>query len=320
MTLQIIVSAKCGGVYDFAQSFLGQLKEFDAKIVVLNKQNVKQWTVNNDSIYIQLSAYGYQKRGMPFWLLFEVFKKRKNIKRLGIYFHELYAFGYPWTSSFWCSPFQRFITLSFARLADFWITNREDSAQWLKRFAQNKPNRVIPVFSNMGELKAPIYKKSKNIVVFGSPQLREKTYNIVGKELFMWAKKNNYRIHDIGYQCTDLNSVLLLNNVIQHGNLSKRNVAKILSVSEIGLISYPSEALGKSGVFAAYMAYHLCAIVISKKYLERDGLVPGVHYLQAFPNNTKKKRLMNEIKKNGWLWYQDHNVKFHIKAFKELYV
>lgn len=39
----------------------------------------------------------------------------------------------------------------------------------------------------MGELRAPIYNKSKNIVVFGSPQLREKTYNNVGKELFLWA-------------------------------------------------------------------------------------------------------------------------------------
>lgn len=77
MALQIIVSAKYGGVYDFAQSFLGQLKEFDAKIVVLNKENVKKWNINNDSIYIQLSAYGYQKRGMPFWLLFEFLRDEK---------------------------------------------------------------------------------------------------------------------------------------------------------------------------------------------------------------------------------------------------
>src|SRR5262245_52331834 len=56
-------------------------------------------------------GYGYADRGCPFWLVqgLEQWRRRGGGRRLVTMFHELYAFGPPWRSSFWTMPLQRSI-------------------------------------------------------------------------------------------------------------------------------------------------------------------------------------------------------------------
>lgn len=57
----------------------------------------------------------------------------------------------PWKSAFWLSPFQRLIALSFAKISDQHLTNRDISKSWLEKYT-SRPVEYLPVFSNVGEI------------------------------------------------------------------------------------------------------------------------------------------------------------------------
>src|SRR2546429_764945 len=60
------------------------------------------------TVLLHYVGYGYEKRGCPFWLVngLEQWRKGESDRRLVTMFHELFASGPPWRSSFWTSPLQ----------------------------------------------------------------------------------------------------------------------------------------------------------------------------------------------------------------------
>ncbi|MBI5430570.1 MAG: hypothetical protein HY938_08955 [Nitrosomonadales bacterium] len=283
------------------------------QLVHLSKESTADWKVDkDDTVVLQMSGYGYARRGAPLWLLRELEARRNDIKTLGIYFHELYAFGPPWSSSFWLSPVQRHIASRLAELSDFWMTNREGSAQWLRRYAGDKPHAVLPVFSNVGEsIKLPAIGLPR-IVVFGSAGLRQASYQAAGDELFSWAKSASLEIHDIGPPIADtqLDEILCANGVIQHGRLDEREVGSLMEGAQFGLLAYPAEYVAKSSVFAAYCAHGICPVVISKNYVQADGLVADNHYLTEVPD-AKAMLSAPNIGLAAREWYRPHNLESH---------
>jgi hypothetical protein len=317
--IQIILPIhEAGGVYDFACKLKSAIGQHAVRLVHLSKENVGEWKVDpDDTVVLQLSGYGFDKRGAPLWLLREMEKRRKHIKSLGIYFHELYAFGPPWSSAFWLSPLQRHIARKLAELSDFWMTNREGSAQWLRRFADDKPHAVLPVFSNVGEPTAPAQPRLPRIVVFGSPGLRQKTYLASGDKLFAWAKQASLEVHDIGAPIEDMRvaDALRANGVILHGHLEERQVGQLMEDAMFGLVAYPVEYAAKSGVYAAYCAHGVCPLLISNDYVQADGLVAGHHYLPGIPDDEKALQDPS-IRQAAWEWYQSHRVGRHAVVIK----
>lgn len=307
-----------GGVYDFACKLQAAIGDDSACLVHLSRENVSDWEVGpDDTVVLQLSGYGFAKHGAPIWLLREVEKWRKDIKTFGVFFHELYAFGPPWTSSFWLSPVQRHIARRLAELSDFWMTNREGSAQWLRRFAGDKPHAVLPVFSNVGESTAPAQPRFPRIAVFGSPVLRQKTYEAAGDTLFAWANQASLEVHDIGEPIGDMQmaEALRANGVVQHGHLNEHQVSQLMADSLYGLLAYPVEYVAKSGVFAAYCAHGVCPLLISNNYVQADGLVAGKHYLRDVPN-AEAVFDTTAIGQRAWEWYQPHRVGWHTELIK----
>ena len=213
-------------------------------------------------------------------------RRREHIKTLGIFFHELYAFGPPWSSSFWLSPMQRHIARRLAEVSDFWMTSREGSAQWLRQYAGDKPHAVLPVFSTIGEPDSIAQARSPRIVVFGSAGLRRATYQAAGDKLFAWAKQASLEIHDIGAPITDAQLAVTLraNGVIQHGRLGDEAIRRLMQDALFGLLAYPVEYVAKSSVFAAYCAHGICPLLISNNYAQADGLEAGRHYLPGVPD------------------------------------
>jgi hypothetical protein len=69
-----------------------------------------------DTVLLHFVGYGYAKRGLCFWLAegLQQWKSRSPRRRLVTMFHELYAFGLPWRSSFWTSLPQRRIARALA--------------------------------------------------------------------------------------------------------------------------------------------------------------------------------------------------------------
>src|SRR5437763_15659269 len=77
--------------------------------------------------------YGYQKRGLPFWLVPILCRVRETFEgRLIVIFHELFASGPPWKSEFWLQPLQKKIARDIARLTDARLVSSESMQQMLE--------------------------------------------------------------------------------------------------------------------------------------------------------------------------------------------
>jgi len=310
-----------GGVYDFARTLQAAIGSDLACLANVSEKNASDWKVGpDDTVLLQYSGYGFARRGAPIWLLRALETRRHDIKRLGIYFHELHAFGPPWRSSFWLSPLQRHIASRLAKLSDFWMTNREGSAQWLSKFSGEKPHVVLPVFSNVGESLSRPEVRFPRIVVFGSPSLRQKTYQVVGDKLYAWARQASLEVHDIGAPIVDaqLAETMSANGVIQHGLLDENEVGNLMDKAKFGLLAYPVHVIAKSGVFAAYCAHGICPILLSDSYEATDGVVAARHYLTGIPSNSVSVLEANQIGDGAWSWYQGHRVAVHAKKILRL--
>ena len=80
-----------------------------------------------ETVLLHYSGYGYAPRGAPLWLVegLERWKEHRARRRLIVMFHETWASGLPWQSSFWLCPLQRWCVARIARLADAVVTNTE---------------------------------------------------------------------------------------------------------------------------------------------------------------------------------------------------
>lgn len=107
------------------------------------------------TVLLQYSGYGYAKRGWPLWLLqgLKQWKQSGLSHQLITYFHELYAFGPVWNSSFWFSRLQRDTVRELSKMSAAIFTNREAAAAILASWnkTEAKPVIAVPVFSNVGE-------------------------------------------------------------------------------------------------------------------------------------------------------------------------
>jgi hypothetical protein len=316
----VVPPQQTGGVFDFACKLKEAIGQDAVRLVHLSKENAADWKVGpGESVVLQLSGYGFDKRGAPLWLLRAIEKRRMHIRTLGVFFHELYAFGPPWSSSFWLSPVQRHIARRLAELSDFWMTSREGSAQWLRRFAGDKHHAVLPVFSTIGVPDSLAQARLPKVVVFGSAGLRQATYQAAGDKLFAWTRQASLEIHDIGAPITDtrMAETLRANGVIQHGRLNDREIRRLMQDARFGLLAYPVEYVAKSSVFAAYCAHGMCPLLISSNYAQADGLVAGSHYLPGVPDAGDLSQAAS-IGQAAWRWYQPHDLNIHASTLLEL--
>ena len=88
------------------------------------------------------------------------------------------------------------------------------------------------------------------------------------------AKRKGLEIHDIGPPMQDgaLAQRLAQEGVVAHGKLSAEEVSRALSGAAYGALSYPTDYVSKSGVFAAYSAHGMCPILLWQDYRPHDGL------------------------------------------------
>jgi hypothetical protein len=311
---------RSGGVFDFATR-LGEALGTTAQVVHLSRKTVRDWKIApGDDVVLQMSGYGFQKRGAPLWLLDELRARRGEIRKLGVFFHELYAFGPLWSSSFWLSPVQRHIARQLAKLSDFWLTSREESARWLLLADPLKPHEVLPVFSNVGESDKAAKPPSRRVAVFGGPGLRLATYRAAGPKLFEWARSCQLEVHDVGSALPDaeMSRQLAAQGAVMHGCLNEAQVGHVMRKSDFGLLAYPVEYVAKSGVFASYCAHGACPILISDNYRQTDGLTPGVQYIAGIPADGTARDLHARIGQAAWDWYQPHQLQRHVDVLRRL--
>jgi hypothetical protein len=309
-----------GGVSDFAATLEHEVNSDENLRIRMTRQEVSEGMSffpgrPANVALIQYSGYGYAKRGAPLWILDEVADWQKEGTAIGVFFHELFALGPPWRSSFWLSPVQRHVASRLAILSSFWITNRELSGRWLRRVAADKPSAVLPVFSSVGEQQTISIRRNPKVVVFGAAGTRHATYCAGGSALFAWIAATGLELHDIGPPLHDPTVRELFATVphVLHGRLESEHVDAHLSDAMFGLVAYPASYVAKSSVFAAYCAHGVCPILLCDRYEQADGLVPGEHYLPGVPMIDEQMGSRECIAARAWQWYQPHRLAEHVR-------
>ena len=277
-------------------------------------------------VLLHYVGYGYAKRGCPLWLVDGLQRWRTmDVNRfLVTMFHELYAFGPPWTSSFWLSPLQKNLAIRLANLSDRILTSREGYAKRLYELSRGKHSQIptLPVFSNIGEPAQvpPLAKRDRRIVVFGSPSNRLRVYRESLAELELTCQLLGIEeIWDIGSRTNLTVSTVNGLPIMELGKLPAAEISSLLLNSFAGFFNYTPEYLAKSTIFAAYCAHGLLPVSHVASRFSVDGIFAGKHYWTPSNQTKDLNRLeaLQAIAKNAHQWYQSHQLLVQAKTFAD---
>ena len=266
------------------------------------------------ALVLQYVGYGYQKRGCPVWLVkaLNEWKRQDSTRRLLVMFHELYATGPPWRSSFWTSLLQRTLVKSLALLSDHCVTNLNASMHVLVRMTARRESdfSVFPVFSNVGEpkLASNLGRRKARMIVFGSAAWRRQAYHEHQDALEQACRELGIaEVVDIGPSCGGIPK--LSGRCVSKGSLPPDQVSREMSDARAGFFSYPAACLGKSGVFAAYAAHGLAPMTYAANVADnKDGLRPGEHFLPVSASLRCDAQRIESIGQQVRRWYVGHKI------------
>lgn len=283
------------------------------------EKTLKILSVNNDTLHLHYVGYGYQKRGIPYWLLnaLKKFKTQNPKSRIIITFHELYAgSNKPWQSAFWLRHVQKNICKELFLLCDEAITTGSYYASLLKQFA-GKPMQVMPVFSNVEETDTPLplAGREKTMIIFSSTNIN------FSFEHYEQALDNF---------CTqyDIKKIILAGNTesihtslpvtMEYRLLPKANeLAEMMRNAFACFIGFPSpQWFFKSSVFAAACA-HGCLPVAIGDINDEEGLSAGVHFYDCRRDETQQKSLQS-IADAAHQWYMQHSLEKNAGLLKDI--
>lgn len=155
LNLARVLSARHGLTTTFAVARETSVKEIDGFHVVsgLRQSGAPHFLAQRcDHVILHYVNYGYQARGVPFYLLRFARPLRRELRgRWLTTFHELYASGPPWRSEFWLRPFQVKIARDVIDLSDTCFVSNVAIEQEIHRHDARKPVQLAPVMSNFGE-------------------------------------------------------------------------------------------------------------------------------------------------------------------------
>jgi len=272
---------------------------------------------NARAVVLHYSGYGYQKRGAPVWLAqgLRIWSRRAGCVPLLTIFHELYATGRPWHSSFWLSSIQKQIARSILNVSSAAVTPTDLYSKRLLGLREDSAIKitVMPVFSNVGEPgcgSAPCARGGTAVVfglagtehgIFGTYRSQtERIISALGIET----------IFDVGPRLSPMPRNFAGALVISKGVLPQRAVSELFQRARFGFLVYPLDFIGKSGVFAAYAAHGVVPIVLSEKQGTFDGLQPSHHFLDGLRlGASADANKLASIQYELWRWYASHSLK-----------
>jgi hypothetical protein len=272
---------------------------------------------NARGVILHFSGYGYQKRGVPLWLVqgLRIWSRRATRAPLLTIFHELYATGRPWQSAFWLCPLQKQIARSILKLSSAAITPTDFCRKRLSEWRDGRPIEVtaMPVFSNVGEpgCRSAPRMRCAAAVVFGLAGVEDRLFGIYRPDLErIIAALGIEEIFDVGPRFSSVPRTLAGVPVISKGVLPQGAVSELLQRARFGFIAYPLDFIGKSGVFAAYAAHGVVPIVLSEREGAFDGLQPALHFLDGLRLGTgDSAQDLALIQHRLLTWYASHCVK-----------
>jgi hypothetical protein len=278
-------------------------------------------------VLLHYVGYGYAKRGAPFWLITGLEKWHNSLDRARLLtmFHEVYASGPFWTSSFWLSSLQKQLAARLALVSDSCHTSRQGYAEILRGLSGNKHSSIatLPMFSSIGEPEEtpmPLKGRKRRLVIFGNRASRLRVYEKSLPSLEHACRALEIEeIFDVGPPIgSSIISQVAGVPVVQTGPLPAAEVSSILSDSVAGFFDYNRSYLAKSTIFAAYCAHRLILMsaTCNSSPAPEDGLEAGKHYWVS-DSSTKNLDLAQGqiLADNAYSWYLSHNLSVHAETY-----
>jgi len=269
-------------------------------------------------VLLHYAGYGYQPRGCPTWLVAGLRDwKRREGGRLVTFFHEVYAGGPPWRSSFWLSPLQRRLAAELARLSDGMVTSLEIYRRLLRRLVPEKEAEVLPVFSTVGEPAAVslLAERRRRLVVFGGPGARGRAYGPLVAQLTAACQALGIEeICDVGPTLSSQTPPGPV-PVRRLGEMAAGELSSLLLGSLAGFSTYPAPFLGKSTVFAAYCAHGLLPVCAAAPGGEDDSFTPPYWPAGTAPATPGA---LQETAGRARAWYAGHGIERHAARVRDL--
>ena len=272
------------------------------------------------TVLLHYVNYGYESRGCPDWLVagLERWKATGTDRHLVTVFHEVYASGPPWRSSFWLSPRQRQLAARLVRLSDAATASLEVQAAILRRWRPEGRIAVNPVFSTIGEpaVVPSLAGRFPRLIVFGGPGARRRAWGEARRELLAACRAlGAEEVWDVGPPAgapAQLDGL----RVRELGVLTAAEASNCLLGSAAGFLAYPPALLGKSTTFAAYCAHGLLP-VCAWPSPARDG-GPFVPFWQSRPGAVLAWDERQRIADQARAWYRGHSLDHHAASYRDL--
>ncbi len=220
------------------------------------------------TVLVHYVNYAYQRRGCPRWLVGGAVRWRRAApgRRLVTVFHEVYATGPPWRSSFWLFPVQRGLAARLLAASDAAVTTLGLYGAILARLRRPAacPVLLAPVFSTVGEpdtVTAPAARRPRTLAVFGGAGTRGRAYAELAAQLAAACRALAIeQIVDVGPPLPQLPAQVAGVPVRALGALAAGDVGAVLARAYAGFVAYPSGLLAKSTVHAAYCAHGMVPV------------------------------------------------------------
>ncbi len=270
------------------------------------------------AVLVHYVGYGYQPRGCPTWLVhgLERWRAEADGCRLVTFFHEVYATGRPWQSSFWLSPVQRRLAARLARASDATATSLDLYARLLRRW--RPAAAVLPAASSLGEPAAvpPLAERPPRMLVFGSAGNRLRVYRDHAEELEAACRALGIEeVADAGPPVAAPTPGPGAVPRVHLGVLPAAEMSAALLRARAGFLAYPADFLPKSSVFAAFCAHGL-ATLCTTSVPPVQGLEAGRHYLS--PGRPPDPGALQGTADAARAWYGGHGLGRHAVALADL--
>ena len=253
-----------------------------------------------DAVLLHYANYGYQSRGCPVWLVDGLERWRG---RLATFFHEVWASGPPWRSSFWLLPVQRRLAARLVRRSASLAT----SLEIYRGLLGTRSVEVMPVFSTVGEPAGilPLSERARRIVVFGGEGVRRRAWGPFLPSLAAAVRSlQAEEVCDVGAP-VEVPASIRGAPVQRLGPLSGEEVSALLLGSIAGFLAYPPDFLPKSTIFAAYCSHGVLPICA----WDRDGAAPPCWRGSGDPQ---------EVATAAREWYAGHSLERQAERFQGL--
>jgi hypothetical protein len=230
---------------------------------------LRQLPGNGGKVFVQYSAYGYDRLGYPKNLLGALVEWKQQVGgRLIVMFHEIWTFWPIINRNFLRQRFHRRAIKRLMAVSDVAFTSTGSQAEHLQSLQAGASIRVLPVGSNIHRNSGRnIERRPRWAVLFGLQQTRLRALQTMVKSLQALAAAGQVtKIVSLGHgsnpQMSErerklLEDLKLADGFDQLGPGTEEEISEMLSTASFGIFGQNELSCGKSGSFMAYAMHGL---------------------------------------------------------------